>query len=147
MDLFSIQSHPKSVRIALYTLVAAWVVFLWTVRQYYAPEFFNRFAIAGALVVFFMLRIKNWARMICLCANVLVIINCSLFGLVFALKEAPNMAAAAFSGLCVLLFLASTYFLLVKPTRDFYKKMDPPGSGPFPTETSSSDTASSQKPD
>jgi hypothetical protein len=135
MDLFAIQTYPKTVRIALYSLLAAWVSLLWSVHQYYAPEFFSRFAIAGALVVFFMLRLKNWARMLCLCANAMVVLYCSFFGLIFAMKAPPDMAAAFFSALSVLLFLISTYFLLVKPTREFYKQADPPGSGPFPTES------------
>ena len=134
MDFFSIQTYPKTVRIALYSLLAAWASLLWSVYQYYAPEFLSRFAIAGALLFFFMLRLKNWARMLCLCANAMVILYCSLFGLIFATKAPPDMMAAFFSALSVLLFLVSTYFLLVKPTREFYKQANPPGSGPFPTE-------------
>jgi hypothetical protein len=135
MDLFAIQTYPKTVQIALYSLLAAWSTFLWSVYQYYAPEFFNRFAIAGVLLIFFMLRLKNWARIICLCANALTIINCSFYGLVLATKEAPDMVATLFSALSVILFLISTVFLLVKPTRDFYKQADPSGTDPFPSES------------
>jgi len=138
MDLFSIQTYPRSVRMALYTLLAAWAVFLWSVHQYYGSEFFNRFAGGGILIVFFMLRIKNWARMLCLCANLMAIIYCSLFGLLFTMGEARNLPAAFFSALCALLFLVNSYFLLVKTTREFYKKADPPGTGPFPTEANAS---------
>jgi hypothetical protein len=132
MDLFPIQTYPKSVRLALYTLLAAWASFLWSVYQYYPAGFLSRFAIAGALVIFFTLRLKNWARMLCLFSNAMVILYCSFFGLVFATKAPPDMAAAFFSALSALLFLISAYFLLVKPTREFYKQADPPGSGPFP---------------
>jgi hypothetical protein len=135
MDLFAIQTYPKTVQIALYSLLAAWAIFLWTVYRYYAPEYFNRFAIAAVLLIFFVLRLKNWARIISLCANALTIINCGLYGLVLATKEAPDMVAAFFSALCVILFLISTVFLLVKPTRDFYKRADPPGAGPFPSDS------------
>ncbi|MDJ0780643.1 MAG: hypothetical protein QNJ22_01665 [Desulfosarcinaceae bacterium] len=141
MDLFSIQSYPKTVRFAIYSLLGAWATFLWSVHQYYAPEFLMRFAIAGALVIFFLLRIKNWARMLCLCANALAIFNCSLYGLYFATKATPNIVAAFFSALTTILFLGSSYFLLVKSTRDFYKTLDPPGPGPFPTEDPKSDSA------
>jgi hypothetical protein len=135
MDLFPIQTYPKTVRIALYFLLAAWASFLWSVYQYYPPGFLSRFAIAGALVIFFTLRLKNWARMLCLFANAMVILYCSFFGLIFAIKAPPDMMAAFFSALSVLLFLISTYFFLVKPTREFYKQADPKGSGPFPTES------------
>lgn len=135
MDLFPIQTYPKTVRMALYFLLAGWASFLWSVYQYYAPEFLSRFAIAGALAIFFTMRLKNWARMLCLCANAMVILYCSFFGLVFAIKAPPDMGAAFFSALSVLLFLISTYFLLVKPTREFYKQANPPRSGPFPTES------------
>lgn len=132
MDLFPIQSYPKTVRLALYTLLAAWASFLWSVYQYYPAGFLGRFAIAGALAIFFTLRLKNWARMLCLFANAMVILYCSFFGLVFATKVPPDMMAAFFSALNALLFLICTYFLLVKPTREFYKQANLPGSGPFP---------------
>jgi hypothetical protein len=137
MDLFSIQTYPRTVQFAIYSLVAAWGVFLWSVYQYFGPEFFNRFAIGGILIVFFVLRLKNWARLLCLCANLMAVLYCALFGMLFLSEKARNPAAAFFSALCVLLFLVSSYFLLVKPTREFYKKATPPGSGPFPSETGS----------
>ena len=121
MNLFAFQAYPASVRIALYTLMLAWVTFLWSVHQYYGPEFLSRFAIGGILIVFFMLRLRNWARMLCLCANAMAIIYCSLFGYVFTLGDARNPVAVFFSALCVLLFAVNSYFLLVKPTREFFK--------------------------
>jgi hypothetical protein len=135
MDLFPINSYPRTVRIALYFLIAAWVSLLWTVYQYYPSGFLSRFAIAGAVTIFFTLRLKNWTRMLCLFANAMVILYCSIFGLVFATKTPPDSAAAFFSALNVLLFLICTYFLLVKPTREFYKQAGSPGSGPLPTES------------
>jgi hypothetical protein len=137
MDFFPIQTYPKTVRIALYSMLAAWACFLWTLYQYDALEYISRFAIAAALLLFFLLRLKNWARMICLCANALAILYCS-FGLYLATRAAPNGIAAFFSALSVLLFLINTYYLLVKPTREFYKQAEPPGSGPFPTESAPS---------
>jgi urea transporter len=121
MNLFAIQTYPTAVRIAFYSLFTAWVTFLWSVYQYYGQEFFGRFAIGGVLIVFFMLRLKNWARMLCLCANAMTILYCSLFGLVFTLGETGNPAAVFFSALCVFIFLINSYFLLTKPTREFFK--------------------------
>lgn len=124
MNLFDIQTYPAAVRMALYSLMLAWVAFLWSVHQYYGPEFLNRFAIGGILIIFFVLRLRNWARMICLCANAMAVLYCSLFGYVFTLGEARNPAAVFFSALCVLLFLINSYFLLAKPTREFFKLHD-----------------------
>lgn len=121
MNLFAIQTYPASVRIALYSLMLAWAAFLWSVHQYYGPEFFNRFAIGGILIVFFMLRLRNWARMLCLCANAMAILYCGLFGYVFTIGDTRNPAAVFFSALCVLLFVVNSYFVLAKPTREFFK--------------------------
>ena len=137
MDLLALKTYPRTVQIALYTLIAAWVVFLWSVYQYYGQEFFNRFAIGGVLIVFFVLRIKNWARLLSLCANLMALIYCSLFGVIFLGATPPQLAAGFFSALSALLFLTSAVFLMVKPTREFFKQADPPGAGPFPTETAS----------
>jgi hypothetical protein len=135
MEFFAIRTYPKTVRIAFYSLVVGWAVFLWSVYHYFAPEYLGRFAIAGVLVIFFMLRLKNWARMLCLCTNAMVILYFSFFGLLFATKQTPDIIAAFFSALCVLLFLISSFFLLVKPTREFYKLANPPGTDPFPSES------------
>jgi hypothetical protein len=121
MNLFAIQTYPTNVRISLYSLLMAWAILLWSVHQYYGQEFFSRFAIGGLLIVYFMLRLKNWARMLCLCANAMTILYCSLFGLIFTMGEVKNPLAVFFSALCVLLFLINSYFLLTKATREFYK--------------------------
>jgi hypothetical protein len=126
MNLFAIQTYPTAVRISLYSLLMAWAVLLWSVYRYYGQEFFSRFAIGGFLIVFFMLRLKNWARMLCLCANAMAILYCSLFGLIFSLGEAKNTPAVFFSALCVLLFVINSYFLLTKATREFYKLASAP---------------------
>lgn len=124
MNLFDIQTYPLSVRIAFYSLMLAWASFLWSVHQYYGPEFLTRFAIGGVLIIFFTLRLRNWARMVCLCANAMALLYCSLFGYVFTMGEARNPMAVFFSALCVLLFLISSYFLVTKPTREFFKLHD-----------------------
>jgi hypothetical protein len=120
MTSMTLASIPGSVRNGIIFLVAGWISLLAALYQFEIQEYFTRFLIAGVLVCFFMIRLKSWARMLCLLSNAMAVIYFGMFSAIFFYSGSQPLTAGI-SLLTALLFGLSSYFLLRKPTRIFFK--------------------------
>jgi hypothetical protein len=77
----------------------------------------------GIGICYFVATLKRWARMLCLFFNIGIIALYFLYCLAFFQSKAYN--PMMLTGLTVVLFLISTYFLLKKETSQFYTAADP----------------------
>jgi hypothetical protein len=75
------------------------------------------------LVCFFTIRVRNWARVLCIIANLLIISLYILTAAHFFSLSIINFAI--FAAVNVILFSISTYFLFIKETSDFFKLHSP----------------------
>lgn len=121
-----LKEAPTSVKRGIILLFAGWAFFWFTVYFYYAKEFFNRFFIGGLLVLFCILLVKNWARMLAILSNAMVVVCCAFFGALF--YEGGYYPVALISAVNVVLFALSAYFLFIKSSGDFFKKHSPKAS-------------------
>jgi hypothetical protein len=85
----------------------------------------------GFLCFYFLLKVKNWARVLCLVGNiVIVVVYLFVTALLFGAKPYFSLLA----GVIVALFSASTYFLFQKEAAAYFKarnpKDEPAASGP-----------------
>lgn len=96
-------------------------------------------AMLGFLCFYFLLKVKNWARVVCIVGNiVIVVIYLFLLALLYAAKPYFGLLAAVTAAL----FSASTYFLLQKEAAAYFKarnpQSDPAATGPDNNRSASS---------
>lgn len=119
---------PQSAKRAVVFMLAGWVWLILSVYWVFDPSSVLKFLVSGVIVCWFVLSLKNWARMLGLfCASV-VILYCGVFGALFFLAGEIQSALIAFIN--VLLFGLSGYFLLTKTTAAFFKAQNPTHQDP-----------------
>lgn len=118
-DLNSLPEWPKSARNGVILLAISWAWLVFSIYKIYDPASAGKFLIAGVGLCYLVLCIKNWARMLALFCNLMALIYCFFFAVVFAGHDAIGLAASLVN---VALFAASSYFLLAKPTARWFKQ-------------------------
>ena len=118
------KGYPASVRNAIMFLCFSW---LWHYVSLYRYFFhgdlpFNQIVI-GVSICYFVFRIKNWARVLCIVCNILIIVM--YLSLTFSFMTAAKTHFAAISGINVLLFSMATYYLFVGESSRFFKAHSP----------------------
>ncbi len=123
---------PMRVKLAIATFFAGWLAHFFLILSIFRDQIPQTMLLQqGALAViscFVLLKLKNWARILCITGNVIVI----LFYLVLL---ATVMGASAKTGITALavmnlaLFAVSTFFLWSGESADFFKRQSPPRSG------------------
>ncbi len=127
-EFSQIGGYPKTVKWAITTLIAGWLLhFLFLYR--YFPDLLNyRQPVVGALICVFVVMIKRWARMLCIFFNIGVAGIDLFFGVLLF-----SSSKSAFAGDVVFLlstflpaaaFIASTVFLLTGECGHFFKTFE-----------------------
>lgn len=111
---------PHSVKTGLGLLFSGWITFLVALYVYLGSYDFMKFFIALGILSYFIIRIRNWARVLGLLFNVIGIFYCISFSLAFFLRAANLLGSFIFL-IIVLLMGASTYFLMRKESAVFFK--------------------------
>jgi len=130
-------SYPQSVRYAMGLLVAGWIsllTFIFHINVNFPGQisgnYTGRTAIIGLGICYCVLKIKPWARKLCIFFNLGVIgINLAFL---YARLAALGLASPGLSGhalLNIVLFSLCTYFLLVKSTATFFHARLPEDAG------------------
>jgi hypothetical protein len=126
-------SHPTPVQRAIGFLLAAWLslfAFIYHIQISF-PGTINihniyRVVIVGVLICYFVIRIKPWARILCIFFNIGILGINLLF--LFARISSLGLTSSAltFHALvnCIL-FAAAGYYLWVKETADFFRARAP----------------------
>ena len=89
-----------------------------------AQDFYRQLAI-GVILCFFVALIKNWARVLAITSNVLVI----AFDGFAAMLKTDYMLVLMLGLVVVILFAASTFYLLKKDVADYFKRGGRPVEG------------------
>lgn len=123
-DLFA--PFPVSARNGVLLLFAGWICFLAALKFYYLPdEEITRMVVVAAALCYVVAKGFNWGRILCLFANVMICIWCVQFAVGYFYPQYVrlygNTLTLAASLLNLTLFAASTYFLLKKESRSFFK--------------------------
>jgi len=124
---------PKTVKMAIFTLFAGWLVHFTFIFGLFQDQLTENMILqhAGLAIIscFVLLKLKNWARILCLTGNAMVLLNYLFYLIAFATGPQSPLAV----GLVLLnisLFGASAYFLLTGDSADFFKQQSvkPPQS-------------------
>jgi hypothetical protein len=118
----SFKEYPASVKNGILFLFAGWgchYFFLYKFFQGKIPQrmLFQQIAI-GLFLCFFVVMAKNWARILCILCNVLIVILYSLF---CALFYGSKTDFFILSGIVAILFSVATYYLAIEESSEFFK--------------------------
>ena len=120
------KDFPLSVKNALLLVFISWgwcflILYLYL---YHPPERIPyRQAISGVAICISVLTIKNWARMLCLLCNVMIIIQFLPVFLTHTMND--NIIPGIVIGLNLILFGISSYYMFTKTTAEFFKANSP----------------------
>jgi hypothetical protein len=129
--LAEFKAFPPTVKNGFLYLVGGWLCnyfFFYSFFSTQADEIPMRLllqqAMLGFLCFYFLLKVKNWARVLCLVGNiVLVVVYLFVMALLFGAKPYFSLLAAATAAL----FSVSTYFLFQKEAAAYFKSRNPQG--------------------
>ena len=119
--LARIRAFPATVRKGILALIAAWLWFLFSLYIYFnfTGELLWRLALTGVLICYFVMAVKNWAR-------ILSVLFSSMIGLYF-IFAAVNFFLGGQTGLGIVaatiftLFLISSIYLLLPESAQFFR--------------------------
>jgi hypothetical protein len=116
---------PRPAKLAIITMLAGWLAHFTIVLSLFKNQFtdimlMQHFALA-VVSTFVLLRLKNWARILCITGNTIVILFYLLLFATIIGGKVPVVVAAMVL-LNLLLFGASTFFLWNRETTEFFKQ-------------------------
>ena len=119
-DVFTkFPTFPKSVKTGIVLLVASWCWFYVSMYYFFLnQEISGKLLAVGPMIVLAVLRIVNWARLLCLASNAMVIIWSAIFAVAFFQSNQIKLAAALMN---IVLFGTTSYYLAIKATATFFK--------------------------
>jgi len=125
--------YPPGVRYAITSLICGWIsvyAFMYHINMYFPDRFTSaivlRNLIVGIGICYCVVRIKPWARKLCIFFNIGIIIIDMLFlwiRLSSVGMDSPSLILHAM--LNIVLFGLSTYYLLAKETSEYFKAREP----------------------
>ncbi len=115
---------PKTARRGILTLFAGWIVhftFIYSVlRDLVTDNMLLQQAGVAVITCFVLLKLKNWARILCITGNAMVLLNYLIYLVPVSRSQGP--AATGLILVNLALFGASTYFLLTPASAAFFKQ-------------------------
>ena len=122
------QQYPQSVKRGIIFFVAGWLAtFLFLYRSFVVtgsdPSDLWRIVVMGIVACFFVVRIRNWARKLCLFLNICIIAYYLLWS--YSLYQKGYMEGVITLVVSAVLFALSTAYLIKKETAQFYGLHDP----------------------
>lgn len=120
-------TFPNSAKNGVLFLLLGWTthfIFLYVVfGEGLESDIWLQQSIIAILVCFFTIRVRNWARVLAVVANLLIILV-YLFAIAY-LYSIYLINFSIFALVNVILFSISSYFLLKRETADFFKIHSP----------------------
>lgn len=126
-------AFPDTAKKGIVFLLLGWICHFYFIYSFFSAAdtgfetqmLLQQSAIA-LLVCFFTIRVRNWARVLCVVSNLLII---TLYILFFTLFFQTKIVFSTNAAINVILFSISTVFLLLRETSDFYKLHSPSWGG------------------
>ena len=117
---------PANAKKGVLLLVAAWAVFLTTLHTLYpSGNYRMNIVLIGVAICYVVAKGYNWGRLLCMLANVMLVIYLSFIAILYHYQKDTLTVLATV--LIIVLFAATTYFLWQKDTADFYKSFGKQG--------------------
>jgi len=116
------EDFPQSVKNGLVFLFISWGWCFLTLYLYlYDPpeQIPYRQVLSGIAICISILTIKNWARMLSILCNVMIIIQFSPVFFTDVMND--NITRGLVIGLNMILFTLACYYMFIKSTADFFK--------------------------
>jgi hypothetical protein len=123
--LAEFKESPPSVKNGFTVLVLAWMWHFITLYRFFLNgQIPGNQIIIGLLVCVFVFLLKNWARVLCLVCNILIILMYLFVGASF--YDSGKIYFGLIALMNVALFSLASYFLLLGSSAAFYKSKLPP---------------------
>jgi len=124
-DIFTkFTTFPKSVKSGIILLVVSWAWFYYSMYYIFLGQDISYKLLAvGPMICFAVFRIVNWARVLCLASNAMLIAYCLVFAYAFFNSNMTKFGAASIT---VVLFGITSYYLAVKESSVFFKAYNKP---------------------
>ncbi len=113
------KTFPKSVQLAVGYTLLAWIWFYIAMYAILMPGNVSPRFLIGIAVSYMVIRINKVGRVLCMLAQVMIILQISPVAL--ALFSGELLVHGISAALIVLLFGFSTYYLFIKETAEFFK--------------------------
>jgi len=124
-DVFTkFPTFPKSVKTGIILLVVSWCWFYYSMYYIFLDQNLSGKLLAvGPMIAFAVLRIVNWARILCLASNAMVIVWSAIFAFAFIQSNQIKFGASVVT---IILFGLTSYYLAVKESSVFFKTYNKP---------------------
>lgn len=120
-------TFPSSAKNGILFLLSGWAMHFLFLYALFGKELESQIwlqqSIIALLVCFFTIRVRNWARVLGIVANLLIILV-YLFAIAY-LYSIHLFKFSFFASAIVILFSISTFFLFKRSTSDFFKLHSP----------------------
>lgn len=118
------KNYPASVRNGILYLFSAWIWHYICLYLYFTPGRISLDQLAlGLGTCFLVFQIKNWARIITLYGNIIIVAFYLLCALNYMIKGDSAIVMSA--ALNVVLFSFASYFLFVRESSRFFRERSP----------------------
>jgi magnesium-transporting ATPase (P-type) len=118
------KESPRSVKNGLTVLVLAWLWhFITLYRFFLSGQIPGNQIVIGILICFFVFLMKNWARVLCIVCNILIVFMYLFVGSSF--YESGKIYFGVIALMNVALFSLASYFLLLGTSAAYYKSKMP----------------------
>ena len=125
------QQYPRSVKHGIIFFATGWLTTFLFLYRFFVPTGRDtsdlwRIVVMGVVACFFVFRIRNWARKLCLFLNICIIAYYLLLS--YDLYQKGYIEAVVTLLVSAALFALSSYYLIKKETAQFYLLNDPKNS-------------------
>ncbi|MDM8525000.1 hypothetical protein QUF80_16640 [Desulfococcaceae bacterium HSG8] len=121
------KEFPSSMKNGILFLIIGWVwhyFFLYRFSKFPSvdiqPKMVLSHLVLGLGICYCVIKVKKWARPLCITGNSIIIIYHLFFMSLFVLGNKMNLSVL--SGIIVIFFSISTYYLAIKKTSKFFKE-------------------------
>lgn len=114
--------YPNSFKNGIILLFAAWI---WFLVVLYLLNFdgyiLRRLFVGGFIACTCIFSLKKWARVLVILANIFAILQ--ILPASYSLLHAGKVQSGFYLVIAVILFAASSFFLYMKPTAEYFQKI------------------------
>lgn len=121
-----LKSYPSAVRYAIFFLWGGWLIHYFIYFTFFVDKMPLRSnvmqAVVGIGICYTIAKIKKWARILCIFFNIGTMGLYTVYGIGFF--GSGQLLKGLLSAITIVLFLGSTYFLLIKETSSFFNEQN-----------------------
>lgn len=118
-SLREFKTFPDSVRYGILFMLGGWIWFYIAVYTTLMKGAVSQRYLIGIAICYVVLRINNVGRVLCILAQVMIIFQMAIPAAVYF--ESGDAFHGAMTGMIVALFGASSYFLFIRESAEFFK--------------------------